>query len=125
MCGEAEPRTAVKVAFTAAPSYPVGFRDAVRGRSDDRIIPTARKADSSAGDKPRRYQQFTWRRTSQGFGRPVSDKPVQDPQTPIAAFTRPADNGKSRTLTPAASRNALAIAAAIGPCPASPVPRNG
>ena len=43
--------------------------------------------------------------------------------TPIAAFTRSCESGKSRSLTPAAFRSALVIAAAVGPCPALPVPK--
>jgi len=44
---------------------------------------------------------------------------------PIASLTRACDNGRSRRRTPAASQRAFAIAAAVGPCPASPVPKNG
>src|SRR5260370_477727 len=44
---------------------------------------------------------------------------------PIAALTRCAVSGNSLNLTPAALATALAMAAAVGPCAASPVPRNG
>ena len=43
----------------------------------------------------------------------------------VAAATRSAVIGKSRTRTPIASRTALAIAAVTGPCAASPAPIEG
>src|SRR5207248_112053 len=45
--------------------------------------------------------------------------------TPIAALIRARVSGSSRSRTPVASAMALAMAAAVGPCAASPVPRNG
>ena len=45
--------------------------------------------------------------------------------TPTAALSLAAVNGKSRKRCPVASAIALAIAAAAGPCPVSPAPRNG
>jgi len=43
----------------------------------------------------------------------------------VAALTRSGVSGNSRRRAPVASATALAIAAAVGPCAASPVPRNG
>src|SRR5262249_10245338 len=45
--------------------------------------------------------------------------------TPIAALTRARVNGRSRMRVPVAALTALAIAAAVGPAAASPVPRKG
>jgi hypothetical protein len=45
--------------------------------------------------------------------------------TPIAALIRRRVNGNSRIRTPVASASALPMAAAVGPCADSPVPKNG
>src|SRR5215831_17093446 len=50
----------------------------------------------------------------------------RDPNhTPIAALMRRRVSGNSRIRTPVASASALPMAAAVGPCADSPVPRYG
>ena len=47
------------------------------------------------------------------------------PYPAAAALIRSCVSGRSRILTPIARDTALATAAAVGPCPASPLPRKG
>jgi len=53
------------------------------------------------------------------------DRPMDPLYIFLAAFIRASESGKSRNLCPVASAIAFASAAAVGPWPASPVPKKG
>ena len=100
-----QPAASINCGYTAD-GLPIGLQIVGQRFDDLGVLQVARALEA-----------ICVRRSGRGRSRPLS--------TPIAAFTRAGVSGSSRRRTPVASATALAIAAAVGPCAASPVPRKG